>query len=199
MIKKIKLISMSALVIAAPLAAVSCSAFSKSSFTENSIKPDGKVNISVSTRDVLYEEHTKDDDFNQTKDDLGFGSITYLSNRKYNQIYRMIHKDEVGIVVISNHHIYKEFIKTDGSKTMLQLIQNAPINFKTKMIDQFLGAWIATFKAPGMSSWAHGTSTQKNYGDYYPLFFVNHIYSQFGASNFHPEGKDLIEISYDHY
>lgn len=197
MIKKLRVALLSILII--PFGVISCSSLPKSSYVANAIKPDGKVNVSMSQRDVFEEANLNDDDFNDADDGFGFGSITYLSNKKYNQIYRMIHEDEIGIVVIANHHIYKEFIKTDGSKTMLELISKTKIKYHTTVIDEFLGAWIGTFKTPGATNWMHGTSEDKNYGDFYPLFFVNHIYSQFGASNFHPEQRDLIEISYDHY
>ena len=189
---KNKLIKIGTLLsVSIPAIAVSCS-LDKT----YDIKADGKLNISSSNKTDYIQAKVNEDDFATTHGGFG-GNYIHLSNAKYNQIYNQTNINEVAIVIIADHKIYKDFVQTTNHTKLIDLLQSSRYEFKTTK-HPMMGEWLDTFKIDGTTNWLHGTATGQQRWNYFPYLYWNHTFSQLGASNFSPEGKDIIEITYDY-
>ena len=125
------------------------------------------------------------------------GSNITLSNDKYNQILSETHDDEIALVVIADGVIYKEFIPFHGGEDLWTYMDTYSQTFEFRhYYHDYLGEFVNSFSFEG-SSWMHGTRTDTNYGDFYPIFYRNHVESSLGVSSTHPFAHDVYEFTYD--
>lgn len=131
------------------------------------------------------------------------GQNRILSNAFYNQLWADSEFDktkEVTVALIANKQIYTEIVLINNATTLVDIFANLySFHFNTKDIVGI--TWISSFTIllddQNYSAPQHGASTLQNYGDYYPLFWINHVYSGLGASNWSVSPGEIYEVSYD--
>ncbi len=127
-----------------------------------------------------------------------------LLNSNYNYIHKVMQDipgPQAALVVIANHKFYTEIINLNTKIKHVTDLMDASNRFEFKRIKtpgNTYGQWLQTFKFKNKSNWLHGTSAATNYGDYYPIYYVNHIYASFGIFNQEVLNNTLFEITYDH-
>lgn len=118
-----------------------------------------------------------------------------LSNNQYNTLYDSLNDNQVGVVVLANGKYTTEVVDIYNSETLEEVISHLK-TFRFSLHDTYLGKFVGSYFMQGQS--LHGTSSSKNYGDYYPMIMLDHAYSDFGISSTHVQSKDIIEFTYDH-
>lgn len=118
---------------------------------------------------------------------------------EYNRIYDDLTEDEIAIVIVANgNYFYEEVNIHNGEKLEEALLNMEEYEFKLYDTGDSLGKFIQTYRPVGSQVWLHGTAQSQNYGDYYPMILIDHEYASLGATSLIVEGKDIIEITYDH-
>lgn len=133
---------------------------------------------------------------NQNDVPNGWGA---LSVTDYNKIYDNLDDNEIAIVIIANQNSFVEEVNiSDGETLERAILSMTQYEFKLYDSGDTLGRFIQTYRPVGTTTWLHGTAQSQNYGDYYPMILIDHNYSSLGATSLVVEGKDIIEITYDH-
>lgn len=126
----------------------------------------------------------------------GFGSNIILSKNAYNALYDKLGKYDVAIAIIADHKLYEQILPVIEGNKVWDILDRSGFEFKySESLN--LGKFLNTFKVKGDLSWKSGTRTEKNYNDFYPLYYINHNFSQFGVSNWNVSPREVYEISYD--
>ena len=164
-----------------------------------------KENISKNIYNSWLDQNPKYFNLNPEKQ-IGL-KTRILSDSFYNQLLtrkEFDKKNSVQFVIIANKKVYTEIVPFDTNQQLkvwnvAQKMER--IKIKGSDMGLSLGVWMQTFKLMdkegNWTKWLHGESNQKNYGDYYPLYLINHKYAQFGVSNWTIKPGELYEISYD--
>ncbi len=132
-----------------------------------------------------------------------------LFGSDYNEILNTMKKmpgEQVAIVVIANGKFYTDIINvkiTSQTKAGDVMKSSNRFCFKTYTPPIGMGKWIQTFKfkkykTQKETNFLHGKSNSKNYGDYYPLYYYNHLFANLGISNQTIMDNAILEITYDH-
>lgn len=125
-----------------------------------------------------------------------FGENVILSHKEYNSLYDQLKENEVVLAIIANHKIYEEVIPFASGDKVWDILDKSKFEFNIHSTPG-LGKFINTFRTKGETEWIHGSRELKNYGDFYPLYFINHHFSEFGVSNWIASAKEVYEFTYD--
>lgn len=154
-----------------------------------------KVNLDMS--DPRYDIHQLSSDDKIDFDQTGYGGNYFLSKEAYNNLYDQMGKNDVAIAIIANHKVYEEVVPYSPGDKVWDVMLRSRFEFK-KYDHEALGVFVNSFRIKGETEWRHGTRTAQNYGDFYPLYYINHEFSQFGVSNWKIKSPhEVYELSYD--
>lgn len=126
----------------------------------------------------------------------GFGSNVVLNESSYNTLYDKMSEYDIAIAIIADHKLYEQVLPVIKGDKVWDVLDRSGFDFKYYEALS-LGKFLNTFKPKGETSWKHGTRTEQNYGDFYPLYYINHNFSQFGVSNWNVSPREVYEITYD--
>lgn len=167
---------------AIPIVAVSCGANNQSGSTTNKVVAFEDANANVRNKlDTLSS---------------GFGSNIVLSQGAYNSLYDKMGAKDVALAIIANHKIYEQIVPFHSGDKIWDILARSGFEFKIHETPM-LGKFINTFKLKGAQDFMGGTRTDENYGDKYPLYYINHKFAQFGVSNWTSSAREVYEFTYD--
>lgn len=126
----------------------------------------------------------------------GYGENVTLSGWEYNSLYDKLGPNDVALAIIANHKIYEQVIPMQSWYKVWDVMLQSNFEFK-KHDTPGLGVFVNSFRPKGTTEWLHGTRIEQNYGDYYPLYYVNHRFANLGVSNWTVRPREVYEFCYD--
>lgn len=192
--KKLKLILPSIFAVATPVVVVSCSCASKT------YDAPAQLPENWETQQKYQLEKFEDVDFNnknyfETKSS-GFGDNIVLNVAAYNALYDKMEKYDVALAIVADHKLYTQVLPMKKGDKVWDVLHRSAFEFKTHDTPG-LGLFINSFRLKGETQWRAGTREETNYGDKYPLYYINHSFSQFGVSNWKVSPREIYEFTYD--
>lgn len=192
--KKLKLILPLTLMAAIPVAVISCSCSVANTYAPTKLPANWETQSKYQLEkfeDVQYN----DQNMFETKSS-GFGKNIVLNVPGYNYLYDKMGEFDVAFALIANHKLYAQILPMKKDDMVWDILHRSAFEFNTHDTPG-LGLFINSFRLKGETQWRAGTREETNYGDKYPLYYINHNFSQFGVSNWKVSPREIYEFTYD--